>query len=149
MFSMPPISRRPICSMLAGAGLYTIATSGVVAAPDPASSLREERGIEVVGVRRTAAGYMLDFRYRVVDAQRARDWLDGRIDLRMIHEASGAQLVVPAPPKIGPLRQARSDKLTAGREYFMFFANPGRLVKADDTVTVVMGDVRIPGVPVQ
>ncbi|RMG84918.1 MAG: hypothetical protein D6708_16425, partial [Candidatus Dadabacteria bacterium] len=37
--------------------------------PDP---VREKWGIEVVGVMLSAGGYMLDFRYRVVDPEKAK-----------------------------------------------------------------------------
>lgn len=105
-------------------------------------------GIEVLGVRRTSAGYMLDFRYRVTEPDKARLLLDRKVKPYVIVEGSGAELQVPVSPKIGPLRQS-SSKVFADRNYFMLFGNPGRRVKAGDKVTVVVGDFRAEHVVVE
>jgi hypothetical protein len=98
-------------------------------------------GIRVIGIRRTAADYMLDFRYRVLDAEKAAYLMNRKIKPQLIVEKNGRKLEVPVSSKIGPLRQ--SPKFTkADRNYFMFFANPGRSVQAGDKVTVVIGDFK-------
>jgi hypothetical protein len=99
-------------------------------------------------MRLSAAGYMLDFRYRVTDPEKAALLGDRRVRAYLIHQDSGAKMVVPAPAKIGPLRQT-ARQLKSGRTYFMFFANPGRLVKPGDTVTVVIGKFRVENLVVQ
>jgi len=101
-----------------------------------------ELGVEVLGLNLSAAGYMLDFRYRVSDPEKAAPFLDRRVKPYLIDQASGAKLRVPNPPKVGPLRQ-HSLKRSAGRTYFALFANPGRFVKAGDKVTLVAGDCRL------
>jgi hypothetical protein len=101
----------------------------------------EQWGIKVMGIRRSSAGYMLDFRYRVLQPDKARLLLNRRVKPYLIVEDSGAELQVPVSPKIGPLRQS-SDKVYADRNYFMLFGNPGRRVKSGDKVTVVVGDFR-------
>jgi hypothetical protein len=58
--------------------------------------------------------------------------------------------MVPSPPKIGPLRQTtRNSGPLAGKTYFIFFANPGKSIKAGDKVTVVIGDFKIENLAVQ
>jgi hypothetical protein len=104
------------------------------------AKLVEQWGIKVDGIRRSAASYMLDFRYQVVDAEKAKPVFDRRTKPILIHEASGARFVVPSPAKTGPLRN--SDLPRVNRGYFMFFANPGKFVKAGDRVTVEIGDFR-------
>ncbi|RMG89518.1 MAG: hypothetical protein D6708_09820 [Candidatus Dadabacteria bacterium] len=106
--------------------------------PDP---VREKWGIEVVGVMLSAGGYMLDFRYRVVDPEKAKPLHRRGLHPYLVDQASGRRFVVPAPEKIGPLRN--SDPPQKGRVYFMFFANPGKFVRRGAKVTVVMGDCRI------
>jgi len=98
-------------------------------------------GIEVQGIRRTSAGYMLDFRYKVTEPDKAKQLLDRKMKPYVIVEGSDIELQVPVSPKIGPLRQS-SSKVYADRNYFMLFGNPGRRVKAGDKVTVVVGDFR-------
>src|SRR5574340_1233976 len=66
--------------------------------------LLEQWGIESHGVRLTSAGYMLDFRYRVHDAQKAKALLDRRTKAYVVVEKSDAKLGVPVSAKIGALR---------------------------------------------
>lgn len=99
-------------------------------------------GIEVLGARQTAAGYLIDVRYRVIDAEKALRWMDRNQKSYMIDESTGAKFYTPSPPKVGPLRQT-SRKPAPGRTYFMMFANPGRFIKRGAKVTVVVGDAKV------
>jgi hypothetical protein len=105
-------------------------------------STAEKLGIEVQALRLSAAGNMLDFRYRAVNPERAVILFDRQIKPYLIHESTGAKFMVPAPPKLGPMRNT-SNKPVAGKTYFMMFVNPGHYVKAGDQVAVVFGDYRI------
>ncbi len=89
----------------------------------------------------SAAGYMLDFRYRLVDPNKAAPLFDERDKPHLEHPRTGAKLIVPTPPKVGALRQ-KPEVPVVGKTYFMIFANPGRLVKAGETVTVIVGDFK-------
>jgi hypothetical protein len=84
---------------------------------------------------------MLDFRYRVLDPEKAAPLFDRAVKPYLIDEATGSTLLVPAPPKVGPLRQTTRAP-TAGRIYFMMFANPGKFIQAGQKVTVVIGEFR-------
>ena len=115
-------------------------TGGAV--DDPAASvakpsLEERWGVEVVALRLTASDYMLDFRYRVLDPDKAATLFERANTPVLIHHGSGAELEVPRPAKTGPLRPTNPPE--AGRIYFMFFANPG-MVQAGDEVTVQIGE---------
>ncbi len=112
------------------------------------AGLAENWGIEPLGVRLSAAGYMLDFRYRVTDPQKAMPIMESRTSPWLIHQRTGARLRVPSPPKVGPLRQ-RSRQPDPGRVYFTLFANPGRLVKPNDKVTIAIADCRIENLVVE
>jgi hypothetical protein len=90
-------------------------------------SMEEKWGVQIVGIRISAAGFMLDFRYRVIDAEKAAPLFDRATKPYLIHQESGAKFTVPNPPKTGPLRT--SDIPQQGRIYWMFFGNPGRYVK--------------------
>ena len=103
-------------------------------------SLEELWGIEITGIRLTASGFMLDFRYRVVDGEKAAPLFDRKTKPYLIHQKTGAKFAVPNPPKTGPLRT--TNKAQQGRLYWMFFGNPNRYVKSGDKVTVVIGDFK-------
>jgi hypothetical protein len=104
-----------------------------------ASSIEEIWGVQVHGIRRAAVGYMLDFRYRVLDAEKAAPILDRRITPYVRVAKTGARLLVPQAPKLGSMRQT-SFAVKADRDYFIVFANPYQKVRAGDQVTVVVGD---------
>jgi hypothetical protein len=97
-------------------------------------------------MRLTSSGYMLDFRYRVVDTTKAAPLFDRKMKPILRDEATGAQMVVPVPPKTGALRSSNDPKL--GRSYFMFFANPARFIKAGNTVTISIGEFSVGGIVV-
>jgi len=104
--------------------------------------LEEKWGVEIQGVRLAAADYMLDFRYRVLDADKAAPILDRQIKPHVIVERTGHKLQVPISSKLGPLRQSQTHP-QAGRNYYAFFANPGRHVQRGDLLTVVVGDFTV------
>ena len=98
-------------------------------------------GIEVVALRYSAAGHMLDFRFRVVDSDKAMPFFREDIKPYLVDKATGKSLDVPVPSKLGPARPTgRNPKL--GITYWMFFGNPG-LVKPGDQVTIVVGDYKL------
>jgi hypothetical protein len=113
------------------------------ATPAPYSESEKQLGIQIVGLRRSSAGYMLDFRYRVLDPAKAASLLDRKISPYLLDEATGAQLGVPDAPKVGQLRPTSRNNVIPGRNYYILFANPGRYLNAGSNVTLVAGDVQI------
>lgn len=109
--------------------------------------IEERWGIQIIGIRQTAAGYMLDFRYRVTDPEKASPLFARKNKPYLIDQASGAKFAVYNSPKTGPLRT--SDAPQADRNYFIFFANPGRYVKPGNKITVVIGDFRVENLVVE
>jgi hypothetical protein len=106
------------------------------------SGIEEEWGVRIRGVRLTAAGYMLDFRYQVLNPEKAAPLLKSKVKPYLIDQTSGAKLVVPNLPKVGALRQ-RSVRSDPDWTSFVLFSNPGKLVKQSGLVTVVIGNLRI------
>jgi len=156
------LSRRPLWFLLAGVLLLpacatTNAAKGpsgpaTAAAPSGPSSpgaaeLSGRWGIEVTAVRLTAAGRMLDFRYRVLDAGAAAPLHARKVHPVLVHEATGTRFGVASSPKTGPLRT--SDPPIAGKTYWILFQNPGRIVKAGDRITVEIGEFRAEGLAVE
>lgn len=101
-------------------------------------------GIRIGGMNLSAAGSMLDFRYRVVDPARAAPLFDRKVRPYLLDESSGAAFGVPDAPKLGQLRTTRrnSDAVT-GKDYHILFANPGHLLQAGQKVSLVIGDIRV------
>ena len=110
------------------------------------AALVRKWGIHIEGVRLTAAGHMLDFRYRVVDTRKAKPLFERKTKPVLRDEASGVQVAVPVPPKTGALRNSNDPK--AGKTYFMFFANPGRFIAPGNRVTVTIGAFSVSGIRV-
>jgi hypothetical protein len=144
---------QPQITQSANVSSYTESSDGQAAANKNRLStnnkaLLEDWGVEVVGIRQSAAGYMLDFRYRVLDAEKATPLLDRRIKPELVVAKSGATLKVPVPPKIGALRQS-AKYVKPNRNYFILFGNPGRHVIPGDKVSVVIGDFKAENLTVQ
>ena len=112
-----------------------VAEPGAVAGDE--SGVEEAWGVEVVALRLTGADYMLDFRYKVIDAGKAAELFERANKPALIHKATGATLEVPRPAKTGPLRPTNPPE--EGRTYFILFSNPG-MVQAGDEVTIRIGD---------
>jgi len=77
----------------------------------------------------------------VLDAEKATDLFKRQIKPHLIHQKTGKVLAVPETAKLGPLRNSNTPQ--EGRIYWMFFGNTGKLVKAGDKVSVVIGDFRV------
>ena len=132
--------------------IVTISTGWAAAGPDQAAAgqtppvrhpreqtfMKRQWGVEVMFVRQTAAGYMLEFRYKVLDADKAKALFERQTKPVLTHAESGAKLIVPTPAKTGALRNSNPPK--DGNTYWMFFANPGKLVQPGDTVSIEIGD---------
>lgn len=105
-------------------------------------NMEDKWGIQVLGIRPTAAGHMLNFRYKIVDPEKAAALVNPRIKPYLMDQASGKMVAVPNMPKVGSLRQ-RSLEAKGGRTYFILFSNPRKFIQSGDKVTVVIGDLRV------
>ena len=143
----PTPIRRTVLALVATAALVTGACATTSTAAPPQPTLEERWGIDILGVQQASAGYMLDFRFLVLDPDKAAPLFDRATKPYLLDETSGMRFGVPNPPKVGPLRTTYPPK--EGRRYFIFFANPGRFVKPGQKVTVVVGDFVAPDLVVE
>lgn len=133
--------------LTACADLPTVDAPAVQPAP---TAVEATYGIRVEGLRLSAAGSMLDFRYRVVDAEKAAPMLNGKIQPYLMDDLRGAKLGVPDTPKLGRIRQtSRNNKILTDRTYFVMFGNPGKAVQSGDKLTLLLGTVKITDLRVQ
>lgn len=151
------IRRRPRLAVFTAAVLAAVflLLTGCATGPEkqPAEavaqkeSMQDRWGVETVWMKQTAGGYMLEYRYRVLDAAKAAPLFNRKTKPYLVHQASGAKFAVPNPPKTGPLRT--SDPPKEGIAYWMFFANPGRYIKPGDKVDVIIGDFKAENLSVE
>ena len=66
----------------------------------------EKHGIRVIGVRPTAANYMLDFRFRILDKNKVSEIMSRKIKPQLVVEKNGAKILIPVTAKLGKLRQS-------------------------------------------
>jgi hypothetical protein len=109
-----------------------------------AKQLAEQWGVKLLSLRLSAAGYMMDFRFRVLDANKALPLFDHRNKPYVVVERSNAKLPVPMAAKVGAFRPTnRGKNIKADKNYYMMFANPDRHVKAGEKVKLVIGDFKV------
>lgn len=124
--------------------------SSVEMDPEQARNLAERWGVKVLGMRLTSAGYMLDFRFRVLDAEKALPLFDHRIKPFVLAEHSQVKLPVPMAAKVGALRPTnRGKNIKPDKNYYMIFGNPDSYLKPGQKVSVVIGDFRAEHLTVQ
>lgn len=109
--------------------------------PEVSPSIEEQWGIEILSIRLTAKGQMLDFRYRIKDPEKAQMITKRQAEPFLIDQATGTKCVVPRT-KLGALR-GTAVKPQVDRTYIVLFGNTGLVVKPGSKVTVVIGDFKI------
>ena len=130
-----------ICVVVASTAVLTgCASSGgtkSVAKPEPVPlSAEEQWGVEITSMRVSAAGHMIDFRYRILDSEKSAPLFERQTKPYLLDQATGKVLEVPRTAKLGPLRPSNVTP-AEGRIYSMMFGNTGGLVQPGSKVTVV------------
>jgi len=111
-------------------------------------SVEERLGVHIRGVRLSAAGFMVDLRYRILDADKAAFFLDRKI-VPYLLDSAGARLGVASSPKIGQLRSTQRGGIRLDRDYSMLFGNPGRYLQQGSKITLVIGEHKIENISVE
>ena len=120
---------------------------GEAVAESPPSA-EEQWGVEITSIRVSAAGHMIDFRYRILDSEKSAPLFERQTKPYLLDQASGKVLEVPRTAKLGPLRPSNVTP-AEGRIYSMMFGNTGGLVQPGSKVTVVIGDFRVEDLAVE
>ena len=108
---------------------------------NPADSV----GISVVGIQLLAGGDLARLNYRVTDYPLAKKSLGLGNSIRILPAGTSRPLPVTEAGILGPLRQRPS---RGGKLHFVLFNNSGRILRAGDRADVMLGKVRVAGVPV-
>jgi hypothetical protein len=107
------------------------------------SALEERYGIQITMIAATAAGGLMDFRYKVKDVDKATQWLkDEKLMPTLINESNGAQLIPPAG-------MAHTAALQKDRVYYMLLPNTRNAIKPGDPISVIIGDLQLEPITAQ
>lgn len=98
-------------------------------------------GIRPVLVALTDATGLVDFRFQILDPDKAGD----------MHKSFDTlpHFITPSGKEIRLSRIPSHHNFLVGRTYYMLFANANSAVKPGDKVTLVMGNLRLENVPVR
>ena len=119
-------------------GLATDTTPGAM----PSSpEIEATYGIRPVLVALTDATGLVDFRFQVLDVDKA-GVMHGSFDTL-------PHFITPSGKEIRLSRIPTHHNFLVGRTYYMLFANANSAVKPGDKVTLVMGDLRLENIPVR
>ena len=110
----------------------------------PVSPLIEDQlGIRVTQVALSADNGIIDFRYQVLDPDKAGQIMEIPDKYpALIPEGSNTTIKYS-------LYMPHHEKIVAGHTYYLLFYNSSGAVKQGGYVTVVLGDLRLEHVPVQ
>jgi hypothetical protein len=101
-----------------------------------AEGMAARYGIDVNLIGVTAAGGLIEFRYQVVDPDKADRMIhDEKLLPIVVVEDSGATMVISRPH--------HASEIKLGATYFFLFANSHNAIHAGSKLTLVMGDSRI------
>jgi hypothetical protein len=104
-------------------------------------------GVGSLSVKAVEAGELIRFSYEVLDAAKASQLNDKKLEPKLVAPNAHAILVVPSLEKVGQLRQSSTPE--SGKSYWMAFSNPHRTVKRGDRVNVVIGQFHADGLVVE
>jgi len=113
-------------------------------------ALEARWGVRPVAIRITAAGYFVDFRYKIVDPEKAKAVLSRSKENREVYllvQKTGKKFPVPVT-KVGPLRSTTLSP-KKGRQYTILFSNVGKSIKKGDKVSVVIGKFKAENLTVE
>jgi hypothetical protein len=102
------------------------------------AELEATYGLKVALVAESGGGGMIDFRFRITDADKAQHLFHD--DLPMLIADSGDVISMNGIH--------HQPDIADGRQYFLLFGNSGGVVRAGETVSVVIGDLRLDDYPV-
>ena len=106
--------------------------------------LEERYGIRIRMIAVTAAGGILDLRYKVIDKDKASFLLNpASAPPKLIDEASGKTFAAPSRS------MKHNSNLENGNTYFHFIANAGNVIKPGVLMSVQLGTVRAGPIVVQ
>ena len=108
-----------------------------------AAAIEEQYGIRVVRISTTADKALLDFRFQIVDPEKATDYMHGPYNQLpvLVVEKTGTRLDPPS--------HTHHANYEFGRVFYQFYRNPKGSVIAGTEVSVILGDLYLKHLIVQ
>ncbi|MFI5042096.1 MAG: hypothetical protein ACHQNA_09655 [Acidimicrobiales bacterium] len=136
-----PVVFAAVAGIIVIAALIALSLSGVLrpqasaVVPVPVSPAVEATwGIRVTQVAATADGGLVDFRFIVLNADKAHEVMYTLADLPVLHP-EGSSLVVNSTPQMTSHQDMR-----VGEQYFLIYRNTQGVIKPGTPVTIVFSD---------
>ena len=106
------------------------------------SALEKQYGIQITQIGLTASDGLVDVRFKILDAAKAR---------KVLGDAANAPMLIAGnnPPLTPPHHALHGAKFGDGHVFFILYPNVRSAIKHGAEVTVAMGDVRLGPVTVQ
>jgi hypothetical protein len=98
--------------------------------------IEERYGIRFTGLNVVAKGGLIDLRYRVVDAGKAKNFGHYTETSPMIIAADGRQVEVT-------IMMLHNHRVEGGRIYYILFRNTDNAIKPGEKVTIQLDDLRL------
>ena len=103
------------------------------------SALEENYGLRVQLVAVTAAGGLVDLRLQIVDAEKAKAFLDDQTNFPALRVGDDVVLRTSEDA----VAAAQDIQIENGKSIFIMFPNSGNTLKPGDPVNVVFGDLQL------
>lgn len=110
---------------------------------DKLTDLEKKFGIKAVSLHISGAGRFLDFRYKVIDAEKAKPLFNTTIKPYIFDPSIRMAVAMPEDTKLGALRASVKNPPVSGKQYYVLFENPLGAIKTGKRVTVAIGDFKI------
>ena len=132
---------KPVASAPPAAAVAPYAARPAQPLPPP-SALEAETGIQIAQVGLTASGGLVDVRFRVLDAAKAKALLGNPANVPMLIAGDN-------PPLMPPHHALKGARFAKGQVFYILYPNQRNAIKPGVQVTVAMGDARLGPVTAQ
>jgi hypothetical protein len=122
-------------------GLITAGEAGKPASDAKHGEVEDRWGIKPLSIRLTGANHFLDFRYLVLDVEKAMPVMRRNTKAILEDQETGETFHVAMTKITGMRRAAANPK--PGIQYYILFANSDKIIKRGQRMTVIMDECRI------
>lgn len=135
-----PVAAKPAAAAPARAASATHARPAPTLAEPTAIEI--QNGIQLAQVGIAASGGLVDVRFRVLDAAKAKALLSNQANMPML-------VAGDKPPVMPPHHALRGAKVAQGQLFYILYPNSRGLIQPGTEVSVAWGDVRLGPVTAQ
>lgn len=104
--------------------------------PSPPSAMETQYGIQITHIGLTASGGLVDLRFKVLDAVKAKALLGNPANAPML-------IAGDKPPLMAPHNALRGARFGQGQVFYILYPNLRSAIQPGVEVTVAMGEARL------